>query len=76
VVHLLPWRAVESHSIDSAVARASASDERVCPIFFIVTDGEENASHEYKLDDVRHTIERLRSHGAAVIFLGANDSQW
>jgi hypothetical protein len=45
-------------------------------IFFIVTDGEENASQEYKLDVVRATIERLRGRGAAVVFLGANDSQW
>lgn len=45
-------------------------------MFVIVTDGEENSSHEMTLEKVRATIKRLQDAGTAFIFLGANDSAW
>ena len=45
-------------------------------MFVIVTDGEENSSHEMTIDKVRATIKRLQDAGTAFIFLGANDSAW
>ena len=40
--------------------------------FIIITDGMENASHEYTLPQVREMIEKHRKEGWDFIFLGAN----
>lgn len=45
-------------------------------VFVIVTDGDENASREYRVGAVRESIKRLQEKGYAFIFLGANDSAW
>lgn len=41
-------------------------------IFCIVTDGQENASREYKLDAIRALLEKKRKKGWQVAYIGAN----
>lgn len=58
----------------AAVQRSTAEEyrsEKV--IFIIITDGEENASREYSLKEIKKRIEREKeAHGWEFIFLGAN----
>lgn len=41
-------------------------------VFVIITDGMENASHEYSADRVRAMIEKEKTYGWEFLFLGAN----
>jgi hypothetical protein len=41
-------------------------------IVVIITDGEENASHEYSRSQVFELVSKLRSEGVEFIFMGAN----
>ena len=41
-------------------------------IVVIITDGEENASREFKLEDVNSKITKLKTKGYEIIFIGAN----
>ncbi len=63
-------------AIDKAVAaqRNTAEEYRAARVVFvIITDGEENASREYTLAQVKGLIERQKSkYGWEFIFLGAN----
>jgi hypothetical protein len=65
--------------IDACVKMVKATEEtvarrpdkpRVIVVFQI--DGEENASHEYRLDELRSLIERRKAEGWQFVFLGAN----
>ena len=47
---------------------AGAYDAKV---FVIQTDGEENASKEYRIDDVRSLVKALEDEGWQIIYLGA-----
>jgi len=40
-------------------------------VFVIQTDGEENASKEYRIDDVRSLVKALEDEGWQIIYLGA-----
>lgn len=42
----------------------------------IITDGEENASTEYRLDDIRKLIAAKEQEGWTFIYLGANQDAW
>jgi hypothetical protein len=45
-------------------------------LFVILTDGEENASQEYKRDDVFKLIKEKEGSGWTFVFLGANQDAW
>ena len=56
------------------VQKNTAEDYRAEKVMFvIITDGEENSSHEYSAERVKQMIERQKTHyGWEFIFLGAN----
>lgn len=57
-----------------AIARVVSLAERDHPkkaVLVIMTDGEENSSHEVSQDQARAALDRARAHGWAVVFLGA-----
>jgi len=55
------------------VHRDMQQDERPTKVLFVITtDGLENASYEYRLEDVRHQIIDRQERGWEFVFLGAN----
>jgi len=64
-------------AINEVGARLEAIPERArpgCVIFVIVTDGHENASHEFTKDQIKEMIERQRSvYNWKFTFLGADE---
>lgn len=48
--------------------RDTGVDSRV--VFVIMTDGEENASREYKTNDIKHLVTKQRNAGWEFVFLG------
>jgi uncharacterized protein YegL len=64
------------HTIDSLGNRLSAMPEHERPskvIVMVITDGEENSSHRYTLDQIRAKVEHQRSvYSWEFIFVGAN----
>ena len=58
----------------AAVQQSVAPEYRADQVLFvIITDGMENASREYRLDQVRAMVEREKAeHGWEFLFLGAN----
>jgi len=67
-------------SIDLVLKRINASKDEDIPakiIFCILTDGEENSSKEYTLEQVKSSIENMRvNNGWEFIFIGANQDAW
>jgi uncharacterized protein YegL len=62
-------------TIDSVSARVKRTEEEKRPdlvIVAVLTDGLENASSEYTLEQVRAKVEHQESEGWKFIFLGAN----
>lgn len=57
-------------TVNELLNRPAAEGERVQLV--IMTDGQENASSEYKLADVRKLLGQIEAKGWPVIFLGAN----
>lgn len=45
-------------------------------LFVILTDGLENASHEFKADQIRDLIEKKQKKGWTFVYLGANQDAW
>lgn len=58
--------------IDAAQSHTVESERPEHTLFVIVTDGMENASHEYTHDAVRKLIEARKADGWEFLFLGAN----
>lgn len=42
----------------------------------IITDGEENASREYKVNDIKRMIDERQAKGWTFVYLGANQDAW
>ena len=62
-------------TISSVKTQIKALDEDERPgevVLVILTDGEENSSHEYTLEQVKKKIEKRRAKGWQVVFLGAD----
>ena len=60
------------HKIVHAHIHTSEAMRPAKTMFVIITDGMENASHEYTADRVRAMIEKEKTYGWEFIFLGAN----
>ena len=57
----------------NAQANTAQSGRAEKVVFVIITDGQENASREYRIDRVKEMIEReTQEHGWEFLFLGAN----
>lgn len=67
-------------TIDSAGRRFSELSERERPnkvLFVVITDGQENASTEFRRTDVRHRIEKQNgSYNWQFVYLGANQDAY
>ena len=62
-------------TIRSVKTQIKALDEGERPgevVLVILTDGEENSSHEFTLEQVKQKIEKRRAKGWQVVFLGAD----
>ena len=61
------------HHIGNIHKYARPEDVPEHTVFVITTDGQENASHRYKADDVKRMIERQKErYGWEFLFIGAN----
>lgn len=61
------------HKITTALKNTAEPFRAGKVMFVIITDGEENASHEYSAAEVKEAIQRQKSrYGWEFIFLGAN----
>jgi uncharacterized protein YegL len=67
-------------TIDLVLKRINASKDEDVPdkvILCIQTDGEENSSHEYTLDQIKNSIENMRiNNGWQILFIGADQDAW
>lgn len=66
-------------TVDEVKTRIDNTAEEEKPekvIFAILTDGEENSSIEYKLDQIKTKIENQTTEGWEFIFLGADQDAW
>lgn len=59
-------------TIDKVANYYSVNDKKNKVVFAIITDGLENASHEYSKQNVKKLIEQKKESGWEFIFLGAN----
>jgi uncharacterized protein YegL len=59
-------------AIGRTISNASSSTDEVKNIVVILTDGEENASKEYKYDTISKMIQKKETEGWEFVFLGAN----
>jgi hypothetical protein len=59
-------------AVGSGIAALEAKRPSGKVVFVIVTDGDNNASHEYTAEAVMAQIERLQSAGWEFVFMGAN----
>ena len=56
---------------------AAGKDKADVVLFVVMTDGEENASHEYTADSIKPMVERAEKElGYTFVFLGANQNVW
>lgn len=63
------------NEVGERLSKMNEEDRPGCVVFVIVTDGHENASQEFKLDQVREAITRQREqYNWQFTFLGADDS--
>lgn len=60
------------HKISNAQYHTDAAHRAEKVMVVIITDGMENASHEYRADQVKREIERQKELGWEFVFLGAN----
>lgn len=61
------------HHIGNVHKYAREEDRPEKTLFIITTDGQENASHHYTYDKVKHMVERQKEkYGWEFLFLGAN----
>lgn len=73
---MTPLNDAIARTIDSTGVRLAAMEESSRPgrvIFVIITDGQENSSHEFRLEDVKARIKRQREQwNWEFVYLGAN----
>lgn len=60
------------NSVDSKIFAMPEAERPSKVIFLIITDGEENASREYKLEQIRNLITTKQAAGYDFVFMGAN----
>jgi hypothetical protein len=68
------------HAVDAAGARFTAMPERERPgkvLFVVVTDGHENASHEYSAERIKAMLkEQQEVYSWEFTYLGAHQDAW
>jgi len=57
-------------------AKAKKEKKDLAILFVILTDGQENASREFKADQIRDLIEKKQKEGWTFVYLGANQDAW
>lgn len=60
------------HKVKKARANVLPGFRPQKTLFVIITDGEENASHEYTASQIRKLVEQQKEEGWEFVFLGAN----
>ncbi|MDD2857956.1 MAG: VWA domain-containing protein [Candidatus Nanopelagicales bacterium] len=67
----------EIHQTGADLAALSEAERPARVVFAVVTDGEENSSHEFSIAQVRTLVERQRTQFSWQFqFLGAGESAW
>jgi hypothetical protein len=64
------------HSISTTTSELEKQDTTPNVLLVIVTDGEENASKEYNLNQIQSLIAEKQKENWTIVYLGANQDAW